>query len=213
MAGMDAEVRRSVHTKPVIGLAGGIGSGKSTVARMLGELGAGVIASDELNRRELESPEVIDRLRSWWGSRVVSSDGRVDRTALRQIVTGDADDRRRLEGLLHPRIARRRLELTAEYRNDPRVRAIVWDSPLLFEAGIDRQCDAVIFVETDEAIRSQRILSERGWPAGQLERLEKTQKSLDFKRGSADYRVVNNSDRDALRQEVEAVFSRILSGI
>ncbi len=210
---MDAKGRQVASGKPVIGLAGGIGSGKSTVALLLAELGAAVIASDELNRQELSSAEVIRQLKGWWGSRVLRQDGQVDRAAVRQIVAEDAGERKRLEGLLHPRIEQRRLELTAEYRKDPRVRAIVWDSPLLYEAGIDRHCDAVIFVEADEALRRQRVLSERGWPAEQLERLEKTQKPLDFKRGSADYRVVNNSDRDALRREVESVFSRILSSI
>jgi dephospho-CoA kinase len=202
----------SAKAKPIIGLAGGIGSGKSTVAWMLGELGAAVISSDQLNARELETPQVVSELRNLFGQQVLGSTGQLDRTAIRRILAEDPQARRRLEAVLHPRIAQRRLELTQQFQRDPQVRAIVWDSPLLYEAGLDQQCDAVIFVEVDDAIRAQRVLRDRGWTAQELERLEKAQKPLDFKRNSADHRVVNNSDRDALRPQVEAVFSRILSG-
>ena len=209
---MGSSDRRRFGAKPVIGLAGGIGSGKSTVARLLADLGAAVISSDELNREELEPPGVKETLQAWWGSRSLTPEGRVNRAAVREIVAADPDARKRLEALLHPLIGKRRIELTNQYQNDPAVRAIVWDSPLLYEAGLASDCDAVVFVDADDGVRRERVLRERGWTAPQLERLEKTQKPLDFKRTSADYRVVNNSDRDALRPQVEDVFSRILSG-
>jgi len=198
--------------KPIIGLAGGIGSGKSTVASILGELGAAIIASDRVNREELNSPEVLACLRRWWGQGVFGPDGAVDRDAVRQLVTRDGAARERLERLVHPRIARRSQALMTEYQADPTVRAVVWDAPLLFEAGLADQCDYVIFVEADESIRRDRVLSSRGWTAEDLQRLEKTQAPLDVKRGKANYRVVNNSDIDDLRREVKGVFSRILSG-
>lgn len=209
---MSSGDRRRFGAKPVIGLAGGIGSGKSTVARLLADLGAAVISSDELNREELETPGVKKTLQTWWGSRALTPEGRVNRAGIREIVAADPDARKRLEALLHPLVGKRRLELTNQYQNDPAVRAIVWDSPLLYEAGLASDCDAVVFVDADDGVRRERVLRERGWTAPQLERLEKTQKPLDFKRTSADYRVVNNSDRDALRPQVEDVFSRILSG-
>ena len=198
--------------KPIIGLAGGIGSGKSTVARILRDLGAAVISSDELNREELASPEVLETLKGWWGDRAIGPDGRLNRAAIRTIISGDREARGRLEALLHPRIARRRGELMAGSAADPAVRAIVWDSPLLFEAGLAGECDAIIYVEADEASRAERVKGERGWSPEELRRLEKTQKPLDFKKNSADHRVTNNSDMDSLRCEVQAVFSRILSG-
>ena len=119
---------------------------------------------------------------------------------------------------MHPRIARRRDALMAQYRADPDVRAIVWDSPLLYEAGLADQCDCVVFIETDNELRRKRALQSRSsqsraWTAGDLRRFEKTQKPLDLKRNSADYKVVNNSDIDDLRRQVEDVFSRILSGV
>jgi dephospho-CoA kinase len=198
--------------KLIIGLAGGIGSGKSTVARILQELGAAVISSDELNREELARPEVLGELREWWGEKVIGPDGRPNRTAIRAIISADPQARTRLESLLHPRIDQRRRELTAGYRADPAIRAIVWDSPLLFEAGLARECDTVIFVDADRELRARRVAQERGWTLQELGRLEKAQNALDFKKNSADHRVTNNSDMDGLRCEVRAVFSRILSG-
>jgi dephospho-CoA kinase len=206
---MDASLKRN---KPIIGLAGGIGSGKTTVAAILGELGAAVVASDELNRAELREPEVIRELRGLFGDAILAPDGSIDRTAVRQIMAGNPESKRKLEAVLHPRVGVARMELTRRYQADPGVSAIIWDSPLLFEAGLDKDCDVVIFVEADERVRKERVAPRRGWTPEQWQRLEQTQMPLDFKRDKADYRVVNNSDRDDLARQVQDVFSRILSG-
>ncbi|MEP0844403.1 MAG: dephospho-CoA kinase [Phycisphaerae bacterium] len=198
--------------KPIIGLAGGIGSGKSTVAAILEELGARVISSDRLNHEELDSPDVLEQLSAWWGTQVRTPDGRADRAAIRRIISADADQRRRLEQLVHPRIAERRRKLMEDWSGDPAVKAVVWDSPLLFEAGLAEQCDRIIFVEAPRDTRLARLKRDRGWSAEELERLEFSQKPLDFKRDRADYRVVNHSDLEDLRRQVSDVFSRILSG-
>lgn len=197
--------------KPIIGLTGGIGSGKSTVAGFLRNLGAAVIDADQLNHEELDSPEVLQQLRLWWGAEVVGPDGRADREVIRRIVGGDAAQRRRLEDLVHPRIDRRRRELADQYQIDPSVRAIVLDAPLLHEVGLDRKCDCLVFVDADRAVRLDRVRS-RGWSPQDLERFEKSQLPLDTKRDRADYRVVNNSDIADLRRQVEDVFARILAG-
>lgn len=197
--------------KPIIGVSGGIGSGKSTVARLFSAWGAGVISSDQLNHDELNSPEVLSVLREWWGDRVLDGHGAADRDAIRAIVREDESARRRLEQFMHPRIAVRRQAMMYEFRKDPRIQAIVWDSPLLFEAGLAEQCDWIVFVESSPQLRLQRVQRERSWTQEDLERFEKAQKPLDFKRERADYIVDNNSDMDAVRRQVEDVFSRILS--
>ena len=163
--------------KPIIGLAGGIGSGKSTVAGILEEFGAVVISSDRLNHEELNSPDVLAGLQSWWGPSVVTPDGRADRDVIRGIVRADAEARNRLEKLVHPRIAERRRGLTEKYEQDGCVSAIVWDSPLLYEAGLAEQCDTVIFVEADRDLRLERVRSERDWTEEDLDRLENSQKT------------------------------------
>jgi dephospho-CoA kinase len=197
--------------KPIIGLTGGIGSGKSTVAAMLHELGAAVVDSDQLNHDELNSPEVLKVLKEWWGNQVVGPDGRADRAAIRKVVAGDPAARERLERLVHPRIDRRRQELTARYLADPGVRAVVWDTPLLHEVGLAKYCNCLVFVDADRVVRTERV-RRRGWTPEDLDRFEKSQMTLDMKRDRADYRIANNSDIADLRTQVDIVFSRILAG-
>jgi len=197
---------------PIIGLAGGIASGKSTVASAFAELGARVIDADRLNHEVLDMPEVQAVLRRWWGDGVVTPTGRTDRQTLRRIVREEPEHLRRLEGLVHPRIAERTDALIASWRNDPDVKAIVWDAPLLFELGLDRRCDCIVFVEADADVRRKRLEQKRGWAAEDMEWMEKRQKSLDFKKARADYIIENNSSEESLRSRARELFSRILSG-
>jgi dephospho-CoA kinase len=192
-------------------LAGGIGSGKSEVARILSSLGAGVIDSDELNGQVLREPEVISTIRSWWGDAVVGSDGRIDRRRLAGIVFANPAERRRLEGLQHPRIASRREALIRQYEADPAIRVIVLDSPLLFEAGLNGICDCVIFVEADAVARRERVRQTRQWSPEEFARREKSQMPLDTKREKSDYVVENDASLDVLRRKVEDIVSTVLS--
>lgn len=199
-------------SKPVVGLAGGIGAGKSEVGQILAALGAAIISSDQLNRQELENNEVKQVLVRWWGPRVLSSDGSVDRKVVSEIVFADETQKSRLEALTHPRIAQRRQRLMEQYSQDSAIPLIVIDSPLLFETHLDRLCDRIIFVDADRAVRLERVRTTRGWSADELDRREKMQQPLEFKRARADHICTNNSDVGALRQQVKAIFSRIVSG-
>ena len=199
--------------KPVLGLAGGIGSGKSSVARILASLGAAVIDFDRLAHEVLDGPEVVSDLRRWWGEAIVRSDGSVDRRAVADIVFADPAELRRLEGILYPRLWVRRDELLARFAGDDGVLAVVLDAPKLYEANLDRLCDAVIFVDADADVRSTRLAATRGWSEAERLRREKLLNPLDVKRSSADYVVKNNSDLGALQSEVQRVFATVLTSI
>lgn len=203
--------RRTRYRKPIVGLAGGVGSGKSTVAKILGELGAGVIDSDAISHEEVNAPEVKETLRSWWGDKFLALGGAVDRQKVAAIVFSDSEQRHRLEALLHPRIAVRREMLIEEYDKQPRIKMVVLDSPLLYEADLDLMCDAVIFVDAPEELRRDRSEKHLLWPEGELARRERLQQSLDTKRARADYIVSNHSSLTDLRKEVERVVARIVS--
>ena len=197
--------------KPTIGLAGGIGSGKSSAARILETLGAAVIDADRLAHEQLDDAEVIETLREWWGNAILGLDGRVDRNAVAAIVFEDPVELARLERFLYPRIEKRREKLEAAYASDVNVRAVVLDAPKLFEAGLDKFCDVIIFVDADDDLRAKRLAAYRGWSASERARREKLQEPLDRKRASADHIVKNDSDIDDLRSEIERVFSAILA--
>ncbi|MBM91150.1 MAG: dephospho-CoA kinase [Phycisphaerae bacterium] len=193
---------------PVIGIVGGIGSGKSTVARAFEELGCLVSDSDASVRQIMQEPGVQKTLRSWWGDRVIDSKGQVDRSAIAQIVFESEIERRKLEGLIHPLVHQRRHELIDRARKEG-VQGVIVDAPLLFEAGVDSECDAVVFVDTPRETRLARVKSARGWDDRELDRREKTQLGLEEKRKRSDY-VLSNT---GLPEELHGRVARVLGAI
>lgn len=205
--------------KPIIGIVGGIGSGKTFVARLFGELGCLVIEADALVRQAYADPIVRRTLREWWGGEVFMADGRVDRAAIAGKVFNDSDQRSRLEQLLHPWVSARRKVL--QNNAVPETRAFIWDTPLLFETGLNEACDAVVYVDVPYSERLRRVVAERGWDAAELLRRENLQMPLDKKRQISDY-VLNNTADAAVqsadqaggtRSQVREIFSRIVAGL
>jgi dephospho-CoA kinase len=118
-------------------------------------------------------------------------------------------ERKRLEDLVHPRISEMRNARMKAAAGRKDVLAFVWDAPLLFEVGLHRHCDAVVFVEAPEAVRKERV-KERGWGADEIALREKSQLPLDKKRSLAQYIVQNTADAAFAREQVERVLSQIL---
>jgi dephospho-CoA kinase len=199
--------------KPVIGIIGGIGSGKSFVAKLFGELGCLVIGSDDQVSAAYRDPTVLATLRSWWGDDDKAPDGSLDRRAVAQRVFNDPQQLKRLEGLIHPLVNAARVKVMERAEDDPAVRAFVWDTPLLLETGLNRQCDTLVFVEAPEAVRQARVRENRGWEPSELARREKSQWPLDKKRQISDYVVSNTADAGFARGQVSDVLSRILARI
>ncbi|MFA9477521.1 dephospho-CoA kinase [Phycisphaerales bacterium AB-hyl4] len=196
--------------KPVIGLLGAPGSGKSFVAKVFQEHGAGVIDADRLAREALDEPTVRETLRQWWGDAVIDEHGRVDRRAVGERVFDDPAALRRLEAVVHPRVHAGRAAMRAKYEADPGVRAIVEDCPLLLEQGLDGDCDVLVFVDAPQAVREARVRERRGWSSAELARREKNQASLDIKRERADHIVNNGAERLLAYEQARRVLSQIL---
>jgi dephospho-CoA kinase len=196
--------------KPIIGIAGGIGSGKSFVANLFGELGCVVISSDEQVRDAYRDRRVVATLSQWWGDDVVTPAGEVNKRAVAARVFRDPAERQRLERLLHPMVNEARERVMRAAADNPKVVAFVWDTPLLFEAGLHEKCDAVVFVNAPLEVRRERVRTGRGWDAGELARRENSQMPLDSKLKLSQYVVENTADADAVRGQVRAVLSRIL---
>jgi len=197
--------------RPIIGIAGGIGSGKSHIARLFEELGCAIVDSDAHVKAAYAIPEVLAKLREWWGDSAVTADGLPNRKVIAQKVFSDESERRRLEALLHPLVAELRSKQMDELAKDPSIVAFAWDTPLLFEAGLSGKCDAILFVDTSLEIRQERVARTRGWSAGELLRRENLQWPLDRKREISDYVIQNTADAGDARDQVRDVLSRILA--
>ena len=205
--------------KPIIGIVGGIGSGKTYVAQLFGELGCLVIEADALVREAYQDPAVLQTLRDWWGAEIFLPGGAVHRPAIARKVFEDPEQRRRLEGLLHPWVNQRRRQM--QEQADAQIVAFIWDTPLLFETGLNRECDAVVFVDAPEAERLRRVGAQRHWDAAELHRREILQMPLDKKRRISDYVIVNTPGAAPdlvapvanTRTQVQAILSRIVAGL
>lgn len=198
-------------TRPVIiGLAGGIGAGKSRVAQELGRLGAVVLDSDRQAKEALDLTEVQKALRVWWGPAVFEAGGRVDRKALATLIFSDPAKRKRLESLTHPIVKQARIAAIAAAASAG-TPAVVIDAPLLFEAGVDAECDAVIFVDAPPTLRLDRVKKDRAWGPAELTRRESQQLPLDEKRRRSGYLLANTGDEARLAAEAARLYGEILA--
>ena len=186
----------TVRRAEVIGFVGGVGSGKSALARWAGEhLGGIVLDADAAGHRALDRPEVKESLRKEFGDGVFDEEGTVIRSRLAARVFGDGEPeqtaRRQLERIVHPVIGRDLEQQIAEAGQASNV--ILLDAAVLLEAGWQTACDAVVFVDVPEEVRRRRVQQTRGWTAEELTQREASQWPLDAKRQSADV-VIDNSE-------------------
>ena len=197
-------------TPIVVGLIGGIASGKSTVARMLQARGALWLDSDSMAHAVLNSPEVLELISGRFGREVVQSDGRADRQKLASLVFGSgqqlAENLAWLQSIIHPRV-----RLLTEKRiqtEGPGHPLVLIDAPLLLEAGWGPRCQRILFIDTPLERRQQWAV-ERGWPAEEIKRREAAQMSLEDKRQQATD-VINN---DGSIADLELQVDRFIEGL
>ncbi len=192
---------------PIIGLIGGIGSGKSTVAKVLSGFGCVVADADSNAKAVLRDSEIREQLTLWWGKTILNIDGLVDMGAVSDIVFQNDAERRKLEELIHPRVKQMQ---EAQFRASPQgTRGLVIDAPLLLEAGFEKDCDYLIYVETSRDIRLRRVLENRGWSKEELDRREQAQLPLDTKRDKADYVLINEGKLDEVHSQVKQILDDI----
>ena len=190
----------------VVGLTGGIGSGKSTVAQNFAELGALVIDADQLARMAIERgtdgfADVLLR----FGDEVIRN-GDIDRKKLAEIVFSDEGARKDLEGIIHPRVQALFAQAVADLDIDD---ILIYEIPLLVETGASEKFDYVITVETDIELRKARLL-KKGLYISQIEKRMASQASEEARTAVADAVIRNDGDEDSLLRQVENLWESVL---
>lgn len=196
----------------LVGLTGGIGSGKSTVARLLAERGAIVVDADQVAREVVEPGEpALAEIAERFGADVVDPEGRLDREALAAIVFDDEGARRDLESITHPRIGERVAERIAEAQRaeeqDGRARIVVVDHPLLVESGAAEQYPTVVVVTTPAEERVRRLVDQRGMPEADARARIRAQADDATREAAATHVIDNGGPRDALEAQVDRVLA------
>ena len=193
----------------IVGLTGGIGSGKSAAAERFGELGAEIVDTDRI-AHELTAPggSAIDDIRTRFGPGVITSTGALDRHAMRQLVFADPQARQALEAILHPRIRaesmRRCIAASSPY--------VVLAVPLLIESGHWQQrCDRVCVVDCPEALQIQRVMARSGLDEAQIHAIMATQASRATRLAAADDIIDNSGDHASLNRQIDALNERYLA--
>jgi dephospho-CoA kinase len=193
----------------VVGLTGGICSGKSTVAAMFGRLGAVVIDADRV-AHELQAPgqPVYEAIVAAFGDEILADDGRIDRRRLGAIVFGDPAARARLEAILHPALiaeCERRIRQAA----DSGARVCILDAALLIESGRHGRFDAIVLVEASEIIQLERLMARTGISREEAMQRIRAQMPCSEKRRYAHFHIRNDGSLEETERQVREVWDRL----
>lgn len=201
------------HKMPkVLGITGGIATGKSTVLRMLGELGAETLSADDLAREVLAKGsegyrETVER----FGDAILTPDGEIDRSALAAIVFGDESARQVLNSITHPRIIAAIQRRIDEFRTDPPSpdAVLAVEIPLLIECGLEEIVDEVVVVAAEPATQVSRLTTRSRMSAEEARRRLAAQMPIESKIEHADRVIRNEGTMEELREAVRATWQDI----
>ena len=198
------------NRKIIIGILGGICSGKSTVAREFGRLGCGVIDADRIASDLLADSDIKGKIKAAFGGDVFDSAGRVDRKKLAQKVFQNKKTVADINRIIHPPVLDKCEELTAQFNRQADIKAIVLDIPLLAETGWLDRCDKLLFIHCKDEIRARRAAKKGLFSKNQLKKRENFQIFLDKKKKIADYIIDSNSGLSAMADQVVRIFTIII---
>jgi dephospho-CoA kinase len=193
----------------LVGLTGGIGTGKSTVARMIRDLRVPVIDADLLARQVVQpgQPAHAEIVAAW--PEVVDQSGAIDRKKLAERVFADPTGRARLEAITHPRIMERVREQTDAFRQQG-FRLAFLEAALLVETGRCRQLDGLVVVIASEEQQVSRVMAREGWSLAQVRARMRAQLPLEEKRRAATEVIDNSGDQTTTQRQVESLVRRLL---
>ncbi len=193
----------------VVGLTGNIAAGKSAVAARLASHGVPIIDADRLARDAVApGTAALRAIVRRWGPTALAADGTVDRAALRRIVFSDDAERRALDAIVHPEVARLR-DAAVEAERARGVPLVVCDIPLLFEVGLEELVDRIVLVDAPVAVRRERLVRDRGLTVTEADAMIAAQMPADRKRAAAHHLIDNLGTRETLHAQVDALVDEL----
>jgi dephospho-CoA kinase len=195
--------------KLVLGLLGGMGSGKSLVAAEFARHGSRVLNADVLGHEALRQPAIREQLVNRWGPSILDENGEISRGRVGRIVFANDGERKALEAIVHPYIGQRIHQEIEAAQADPAVKWIVLDAAIMLETGWNEVCDLLIYVHAPRAARLRRLAQQRGWSAKEVEAREHAQISLTEKATRADRAIDNSESPDALARQVQSLLRQL----
>lgn len=198
----------------LVGLTGGIGTGKSTVSRMFRDLGCLIIDADLLAREVVEPGEpAYAKIVAEFGKEVLDPDGHIDRKKLGALVFGDEAKRKRLEEFTHPEIRQRQIGILAELVTEGFEGIVIFDAALLVETGGAKNMDRLVVVVADEATQVRRLMVRDDIAEAEVRQKIRSQMPLAEKVKQAHYVVDNSGNRDLTEQRVREVNQALLGDL
>ncbi len=195
----------------VIGITGGIASGKSTIAEMLESLGADLIDADKICHELINTKEISLEVTKRWGSHLQDNHGRIKRDILAEIVFSEEKEISALNSIIHPKAIKQIKSEIAKFHSDVATEAIVLDAALLVESNLVDICDIVLFVDSDEDRCKERVQSSRKWPLDEIEKREKFQGLLQQKREISDVIINNNNSKEDTLNQIKDFWSQFIT--
>ena len=189
----------------IIGLTGGIGSGKSTVARYIESKGFSIYIADDEARKLTDSPEVIKEITDAFGSSVVEN-GIINRKTLSEIVFNNAKNLQKLNSIIHPAVRVHFINWLKKHSDEP---FVIKEAAILFESGSYKDCDKIITVEVPEDIRLQRVVKRDGVTEEAVRARMRNQWTDKMRAEKSDF-VINNIDLDEMKLQVDEILKKLL---
>lgn len=191
----------------ILGLTGGIGTGKSTVAKMLREKNIPVVDTDNISKEIIEYPEIIEKIKAEISSKIFNNENKLDRKKLSEIVFENKDKLKKLNEIMHPVILKKMWEEVEKLKKDYKI--IVVDIPLLFEINMENEVDKVLLIYSSKEIQIERIMNRDGRTREEAIKIINSQMPLYKKREKSDYIIQNNDSLEKLKKNLDKVVQKL----
>lgn len=190
----------------IIGLTGGIASGKSTVSKILKELGAIIVDADIKAKEISEREDVVAEAKNIFGNDIIDNNGKIDRVKLKEIVFSNKEKLKELNNLIHPKVVNEFKKIKeSSNKND----IIIFDVPLLFETGMDKMCEKIILVFADKDTQIKRMIERDNIDKKLAEKIINSQMSLEEKLKKSQIHIENNGTLEDLKKKAENIYREL----